>query len=207
MTESKGLAVTPVDDDATQQDESTDPGIHVDDTEAAAQVSVTRKDASSEAVAHSETADAVPADVAPATDAAAIDAARTDVAQTETEAGTEAEPVEAAAAGTAKAPVDSGSAAGQAAAAQAASPGEQTPEQAGEEAAAGYRLRRAPRYGAFGATGIVIGILVGAVLALSFQATEDYSARTILGYFVAIFGLFGVLLGCGAAVLFDRLKD
>jgi len=72
--------------------------------------------------------------------------------------------------------------------------------------AAGYRLRRAPRYGAFAATGVLIGIVVGAVLALSFQAADDYSARTILGYFVAIFGLFGVLIGCGAAVLFDRSR-
>jgi predicted phage tail protein len=75
-----------------------------------------------------------------------------------------------------------------------------------EEAPAGYRLRRAPRYRAFGLTGVIVGIVIGAVLAMSFQATGDYSAQTILGYFVAIFGLLGALFGGGVAVLLDRKK-
>jgi anti-sigma factor RsiW len=70
-----------------------------------------------------------------------------------------------------------------------------------------YRLRRAPRYRAFGLTGLVIGVILGAVLALSSPAAGDYSAQTILGYFVSIFGLLGALLGCGAAVLLDRRRD
>ena len=69
-----------------------------------------------------------------------------------------------------------------------------------------YRMRRAPRYRAFGLTGVVIGVVLGAVLALSFQATGDYSTRTILGYFIAIFGLLGALLGGGVAVLLERRK-
>ncbi|GAB3242579.1 hypothetical protein GCM10027456_10500 [Kineosporia babensis] len=72
---------------------------------------------------------------------------------------------------------------------------------------AGYRLRRAPRYRAFGFTGVLLGVIVGAVLALSFEVTDNYSERTILGYFVAIFGLLGALAGCGVAVLLDRRKD
>ncbi|GAA3606433.1 hypothetical protein GCM10022223_22910 [Kineosporia mesophila] len=75
------------------------------------------------------------------------------------------------------------------------------------ESPTSYRLRRAPRYRAFGFTGAAIGILIGAVIALSTQVAGDYSEQTILGYFVAIFGLFGALLGCGSAVLLDRRKD
>ena len=75
-----------------------------------------------------------------------------------------------------------------------------------ESAPERYRLRRAPRYGAFGFTGVLIGVVAGAVLALSFQATGDYSTQSILGYFVAIFGLFGALLGGAAAVFLDRRK-
>ncbi|GLY13778.1 hypothetical protein LWF15_01785 [Kineosporia rhizophila] len=82
---------------------------------------------------------------------------------------------------------------------------EVTPEAEAPEPA-GYRLRRAPRYRAFGFTGVLVGVLLGAVLALSFEATSTYSERTILGYFVAIFGLLGALFGCGLAVLLDRRK-
>lgn len=89
---------------------------------------------------------------------------------------------------------------------QAEDAGRVTEESAEPVAPAGYRLRRAPRYRAFGFTGVLIGVLFGAVLAMSFQAAGDYSAQTILGYFVAIFGLLGALLGCGAAVLLDRKK-
>ncbi|MBT0772711.1 hypothetical protein KIH74_27450 [Kineosporia sp. J2-2] len=84
---------------------------------------------------------------------------------------------------------------------------EQPAEPAGPSGPESYRLRRAPRYRAFGFTGVLTGIVVGLVLALSFQATGDYSTQTILGYFVAIFGMLGALIGCGAAVLLDRRKD
>lgn len=75
------------------------------------------------------------------------------------------------------------------------------------EGPASYRLRRAPRYRAFGFTGGFLGLVVGIVLALSFDAAGNYSAQTILGYFMAIFGLVGALLGAGVAVLLDRRKD
>lgn len=80
-------------------------------------------------------------------------------------------------------------------------------EESSEAEPAGYRMRRAPRYGAFGFTGVLVGVVFGAVLAMSFQATGDYSAQTILGYFIAIFGLFGALFGAAAAVFLDRRKD
>lgn len=66
------------------------------------------------------------------------------------------------------------------------------------------RMRRAPRYRAFGFTGTALGVLVGVVVALSFSATSDYSTRTIAGYFAAIFALFGAVVGLGLAVLIER---
>lgn len=80
---------------------------------------------------------------------------------------------------------------------------EETPK---STAPVSYHLRRAPRYRAFGLTGLVIGVILGAVLAISSPASGDYSSQTILGYFVAIFALLGALLGSGAAVLLDRRK-
>ncbi len=85
----------------------------------------------------------------------------------------------------------------------AVTPDEETPEPSGPVT---YRMRRAPRYRAFGLTGLVIGVILGAVLAVSSPASGDYSSQTILGYFVAIFALLGALLGSGAAVLLDRRK-
>jgi hypothetical protein len=69
------------------------------------------------------------------------------------------------------------------------------------------RLRRAPRYRAFGFTGAGIGVLAGVILALSFTASGDYSIRTIAGYFAASFGLVGALIGLGAAVLIERRRN
>ena len=74
------------------------------------------------------------------------------------------------------------------------------------EPPAGFRLRRAPRYRSFGITGAVIGVVAGAAVALSFTATSDYSIRTITGYFAAILGLVGTLLGLGLAVLLERRR-
>ena len=69
-----------------------------------------------------------------------------------------------------------------------------------------YQLRRAPKYLPFGVTGALIGVVVGVVLALSFQAAGDYSMRTIVGYFAAILGLVGALAGLGIAVLIERRR-
>jgi hypothetical protein len=69
------------------------------------------------------------------------------------------------------------------------------------------RLRRAPRYGAFGLTGMIFGVVAGVVLALSFTAASNYSMQTIAGYFAAIFGLVGALSGLGVAVLIERRRS
>jgi hypothetical protein len=69
------------------------------------------------------------------------------------------------------------------------------------------RLRRAPRYGSFGFSGVLVGIVSGLVLALSFPAASNYSTQTIAGYFAAIFGLIGAVLGLGVAVLIERRRS
>jgi hypothetical protein len=92
--------------------------------------------------------------------------------------------------------------------------GDSAPEAIGVEDAgpaqpvgpAQLRMRRAPRYRAFGGTGAGIGVLAGVILALSFTATSDYSIRTIVGYFAAIFGLVGAIVGLAAAVLIERRR-
>jgi hypothetical protein len=70
-----------------------------------------------------------------------------------------------------------------------------------------FRMRRAPRYRAFGFTGVALGIAAGVILALSFKATSDYSIRTITGYFAAMFALVGGLIGLGLAVLIERRRS
>jgi hypothetical protein len=80
------------------------------------------------------------------------------------------------------------------------------PDAEGEPARAAFRLRRAPRYRPFGLTGVLLGVVGGVVLALSFPAQADYSMQTIAGYFAAIFGLVGGLLGLGLAVLIERRR-
>jgi hypothetical protein len=74
-------------------------------------------------------------------------------------------------------------------------------------APASLRLRRAPRYRPFGLTGALIGVIAGVILALSFTATSDYTMQTIAGYFAAILGLIGTVLGLGLAVLLDRRRS
>jgi hypothetical protein len=69
------------------------------------------------------------------------------------------------------------------------------------------RLRRAPRYRPFGLTGALIGVVAGIILAVSFTAAANYTLQTIAGYFAAIFGLVGAVLGLGAAVLIERRRS
>ena len=69
------------------------------------------------------------------------------------------------------------------------------------------RLRRAPRYRPFGVTGALIGIIAGVILALSFTAASNYTMQTIAGYFAAILGLIGAVLGLAIAVLIERRRS
>ena len=85
----------------------------------------------------------------------------------------------------------------------AAESGSSTPD--GDSAAARQlRLRRAPRYRAFGVTGGIVGVVIGLFLALSFSVAGDYSLRSIIGYLAATLGMLGAVLGLGFAVLIER---
>jgi hypothetical protein len=66
------------------------------------------------------------------------------------------------------------------------------------------RRRRAPRYGSFVATGVIVGVVLAIVLSLSRPATGEFSQNSVIGYVAAIFGLVGALLGAGLAVVLDR---
>ena len=69
-----------------------------------------------------------------------------------------------------------------------------------------YHLRRAPRFRAFGITGALVGIVLGAVLARTPVAGEQYTGRAVFGYLALILGLLGIAIGLGAAVLLDRRR-
>jgi hypothetical protein len=56
-------------------------------------------------------------------------------------------------------------------------------------------------------TGALIGVIAGVILALSFTAASNYSMQTIAGYFAAILGLIGAVLGLGVAVLIERRRS
>lgn len=68
------------------------------------------------------------------------------------------------------------------------------------------RLRRAPRYRPFGLTGAGLGVLIGAVIALTGGGETDFSARALVGYFAATLGLIGALTGLGIAVALERRR-
>lgn len=65
-------------------------------------------------------------------------------------------------------------------------------------------LRRAPRYGSFIRAGVVLGAVVGALLAALAPAAPDTPRSAVIG--LAAFGSagLGALLGAGLAVLADR---
>jgi hypothetical protein len=64
--------------------------------------------------------------------------------------------------------------------------------------------RRAPRFRAFGLTGLVIAFVVAALVAGLTPPRDGYSQRALFGYLFCSLGLFGVLLGGLVAVLLDR---
>jgi hypothetical protein len=67
------------------------------------------------------------------------------------------------------------------------------------------RLRRAPRYRAFVATGALLGALAGIVARLLLgDSGSVFSSATTTGYLAAIGLLLGGLLGAAVAVLADR---
>lgn len=89
--------------------------------------------------------------------------------------------------------------------------GEQTQADPNEQAqpaepspATSYRVRRAPLYRPFIATGFVLGAVLGVVLAVLGPDMEKFSRNAQAGYLGALFGLLGAALGGFVAVLLDR---
>jgi hypothetical protein len=68
------------------------------------------------------------------------------------------------------------------------------------------RPRRAPRYGSFVFTGVVVGVVLAVIVSFGRPATGQFSQNSVIGYVAAIFGLTGALVGAAAAVFFDRRK-
>ena len=68
--------------------------------------------------------------------------------------------------------------------------------------------RRAPRYRAFGVTGLVVGVVAGVTIALARPMPPDpgYTQRAIAGYFGTGLGMIGLLLGLAVALLVERRR-
>jgi hypothetical protein len=68
--------------------------------------------------------------------------------------------------------------------------------------------RSAPKYRAFGLTGLLAGVAAGVAVALGFDRPEnaEYTERAIAGYFGTGLGLIGLLLGLAVALLVERRR-
>ena len=65
-------------------------------------------------------------------------------------------------------------------------------------------VRRAPRYGAFIRTGVVLGIVIGWMVAAAPPSAPDESRASVIGFTVFALAVLGALLGAGFAVVADR---
>ena len=65
-------------------------------------------------------------------------------------------------------------------------------------------VRRAPRYGAFIRTGVVLGIIIGWMVAAAPPSAPDESRASVIGFTVFGLAVLGALLGAGFAVVADR---
>jgi hypothetical protein len=88
---------------------------------------------------------------------------------------------------------------------------DESPEPPTDEQPSGPRIgrvRRAPRYGSFVATGVIVGVVLGVaavVIVAAVRPTSDqFSENSVIGYVAAILGLIGAVIGAALAVLFDR---
>lgn len=59
-----------------------------------------------------------------------------------------------------------------------------------------------PNFVRFGATGVVVGVILAAVLAAT-APPSDYTGRQIFFYLCLLFGFLGALLALGVALLID----
>ena len=65
------------------------------------------------------------------------------------------------------------------------------------------RLRRGPRVGVFLAFGLVVGALVGLVIALATPPSPQYPTGQVAGFLVLLFAPVGVMLAGLVAVVLD----
>ncbi len=76
-------------------------------------------------------------------------------------------------------------------------------ESEGSAAPQQVRIRRAPRYRAFTLSGIVLGMIAGAVLAGT-RPPSGVSTSATMVYLVLGLALIGGLVGAGVALLLER---
>ena len=65
------------------------------------------------------------------------------------------------------------------------------------------RLRRGPRVGVFLVLGLVLGALVGLVVALAAPPSPQYPTSQVIGFLVLVFAPVGVVLAGLVAVVLD----
>lgn len=68
-------------------------------------------------------------------------------------------------------------------------------------------VRRAPRYGAFIRAGVVLGAVIGWMVAALAPSTPDEPRSAVIGLTALGLAGIGALLGAGLAVLADRRSD
>lgn len=68
-------------------------------------------------------------------------------------------------------------------------------------------VRRAPRYGAFIRTGVVLGAVIGWLIAAAAPSAPDESRASVIGFTVFGLAVLGALLGAGFAVVADRRSN
>ncbi|OFI37071.1 hypothetical protein BIU82_08110 [Arthrobacter sp. SW1] len=67
-------------------------------------------------------------------------------------------------------------------------------------------VRRAPRFVPFMVLGGVVGIIVAAFVAFGLPSHPEFDAGAVFGFFTVAFAAGGVILGCIAALILDRLS-
>jgi F0F1-type ATP synthase assembly protein I len=74
-----------------------------------------------------------------------------------------------------------------------------------DESETNVRIRRAPKFSVFVVLGALVGILLALVLTASFPIDPKVGFGPVFGYF-AIYGFVGgILVGCIVALIFDRI--
>lgn len=69
------------------------------------------------------------------------------------------------------------------------------------------RLRRSPNYLRFVITGVIVGIVVGGLLALTGDGeVRNYTPNAVMGYFSFVFGMLGGFAGGLLAIMVDRRR-